>query len=492
MDVLATGVQTCGETEKRGGLALFDVSDPARPKRLSFLAQPAGGVHELDLVVRRDGRVLALLAVPFADFEDVYFGANHGGEFRIVDVTDPRQPSPVDNWSVIKDSPLANFAGNDPYTSPYQGLGYFAALYAHSARAADGGMTAYVSYWDAGILKFDISDPAHPRLIGRTTYGPRHDGDGHSMTPYVAGGTRYILQNDEDESPLSPTIMRTSLTGTQRFAGIEEPWAPTLLSDVGTVRAAVFDAGDGCQAGDWVGARGKIALADTVDPFYAGVIADWMVPCSIEHQTLLAARHGARVFLSNLVSRDDAWPFGPDCADPDLEGEAAAACRAARGMPIVQISDIDDQADRIRRALKRGRTVTVTLRSVRHDFGFLRVYRESNRDLNGDGVRDFQQVGSYRESGDTIHNTEVRGNRAYSSWYTNGIVALNVSDPTHPRKVGQFIPTGSTRFPDDFGPDPFPLVWGVAIDNATGLIYASDMRSGLWIVRPLRAARPTH
>ena len=31
-------------------------------------------------------------------------------------------------------------------------------------------MTAYVSYWDSGVLKFDISDPPNPELLGRTQY----------------------------------------------------------------------------------------------------------------------------------------------------------------------------------------------------------------------------------------------------------------------------------------------------------------------------------
>ena len=26
-------------------------------------------------------------------------------------------------------------------------------------------------------------------------------------------------------------------------------------------------------------------------------------------------------------------------------------------------------------------------------------------------------------------------------------------------------------------------VWGVAVDEATGLVYASDMNTGLWIIR---------
>ncbi len=28
-----------------------------------------------------------------------------------------------------------------------------------------------------------------------------------------------------------------------------------------------------------------------------------------------------------------------------------------------------------------------------------------------------------------------------------------------------------------------PQVWGVVVDEATGLVYASDMNSGLWILR---------
>jgi hypothetical protein len=31
-------------------------------------------------------------------------------------------------------------------------------------------------------------------------------------------------------------------------------------------------------------------------------------------------------------------------------------------------------------------------------------------------------------------------------------------------------------------------VWGVAVDPDTGVVYASDIRSGLWIVKPTGAA----
>src|ERR671918_2563342 len=100
-DVLGIGVQSCGPGGS-DGLALFDVTDPRNPQELSFLATPSG-VHELDLVTRPDGKALALLATPFTEFLDTYFGTSFGGEFRIVDISNPAAPSPLSDWGIIAD-----------------------------------------------------------------------------------------------------------------------------------------------------------------------------------------------------------------------------------------------------------------------------------------------------------------------------------------------------------------------------------------------------
>jgi hypothetical protein len=273
-DVLAVGVQTC-QVNGVNGLALVDVTTPSRPQMLSFLGGVNRSVHELDLVAKGDGQALALLATPFNEFSNVYLGGDLGGEFRIVDVSDPTDPLEIADWGVIADSSLPITGGNDEVSSSFQGVGSYAA---YCARAANGGDTAYVSYWDGGILKLDISDPTDPTLLGRTTYPLHADGDGHSLTPFDVGGTRYILQNDEDTDPLSGPILTSSATGADRFTGIEEPWAPTLLSETGTTAGTVHDAGDGCQADDYAGAGGKIALADSYDPFYVRILPGWAVP----------------------------------------------------------------------------------------------------------------------------------------------------------------------------------------------------------------------
>jgi hypothetical protein len=486
MDVLGIGVQICKPQGGSGGLALFDVTDPTNPQPLAFHPVPAGGVHELDMVTRADATSLALLAVPFTEFENQYFGANAGGEFRIVDITDPTNPVEIADWGVIADSTLKNFgAGGQEVDSSFQGLGYYAAHYAHSARAADGGMTAYVSYWDSGVLKFDISDPSDPILVGRTQYDGDDDGDAHSLTPYDAGGTRYILQNDEDGFSLSPVLVSSSATGAAEYSGIDEPWAPTLLSEVGTVTGTIHDAGDGCQASDFSGAAGEVALVDTVDPFYVGIIPGWTVPCSIGSQVLRAAAANVEAVLFNLISPDDAWPF--------FVGDFRAVQREAGGMPIVQISDIDGMADAIRAAPG---PVTVTLDPTEPTFGYLRVFSEAAAsDTNSDGTPEYQEVGQFADlphvQGElfppagtwNIHNTETLGDRAFSAWMSHGIVALNLTDPTSPELVGQFVPPTSQRLAGSLGPGP-ALIWGVALDPETGIIYASDMRTGLWIVEP--------
>ena len=481
-DILGIGVQICGRGGS-DGLALFDVTDPRRPVELSFFATP-GGVHELDIVVREDGIALALLATPYTEFPDTYFGTDFGGEFRIVDVSDPANPEALADWGIIADSDLLIQGGNDEVTSSYQGLpGFFAAHYVHGVRAADEGMTAYVSYWDGGILKFDISNPAVPAYVGRTIYPAGSSGDGHSMTPYDVGGTRYVLQNDEDFDTTPSVLVTSSVTGALQADGLQMPWVPFQLTDGGqTVSGAVHDAGVGCDPAAYAGAAGKVALADAIDGFYVGIIPAWPEPpCTLGEQAVLAKAAGASALILNLVGPDDAYNIGPG-SDPT----------AAAGMPVIMIADIDDLATGIRTA---GGSPTVTVTAQEPSWGYLRVFAES-------AGSEWTQVGAFTGAphafGEmvtppgswSVHNTEVLGDRAYSAWYSNGIVALDVSKPTSPEMVGQFVPKTSKRHANALGTGPAE-VWGVAVDPETGIVYASDMRTGLWIVQPVGDAAPS-
>ena len=480
-DILAAGVQICDDGGV-GGLALFNVTKPNRPRLLSFLRMPSGGVHELDMVVRPDGMALALLAVPFAEPDAM------GGDFRIVDVTRPRAPVRLSDWELIADSSLRMSLGTEEITSVCQGIGYFPCYYDHSARGADDGMTAYVSFWDTGELKFDISDPAAPVLVGQAAFtSTEDDGDTHSMTPYDSGGTRYVVTNDEDFEPLPTVNVTSNATGATDYQGLQVP-LPTLIFDVGEVSGPVVDANDGCEEADFAGAEGQIVLVDVIDEFFT------QAPCRVPGQLIRAAEAGAAAVLMNWVSQDRAFiPFVSRRAE-----ERIAA--AAGEMTAALISDIDGLAD----ALRAAPNPMVDITSNAPSWGFLRVFSEAAAaDSNGDGVVEYTEVGQFHGlphvHGEfptppgvwTIHNSEALGNRVYSSWYSHGIVAIDMSDPTNPTLAGQFAMTADRRkIAKEFLPKG-PFVWGVDIDPETGYVYASDMASGLWILKPTGAALPT-
>ena len=187
-DLLAVGLQRCGGQRALDraefGPDFWDVTDPYHTRHLSFLGvtHGGGGVHELDLF-QRGSHVYALLATPFTE----WFDPVPGGDFRIVDVTDPRNPVQVGQWGA-----RAHLLS----PGPFYGLGSFGASFDHSARASADGTKAYVSYWDLGVLTLDISDVTNPTLVGQTHYPVGADGDGHSVSFYQSTSRSFLLQND--------------------------------------------------------------------------------------------------------------------------------------------------------------------------------------------------------------------------------------------------------------------------------------------------------
>lgn len=81
----------------------------------------------------------------------------------------------------------------------------------------------------------------------------------------------------------------------------------------------------------------------------------------------------------------------------------------------------------------------------------------------------------------SVHDPKVRGNTLYFSWYNFGVVAVDMSDPTHPHKVAQWIPNTPYINPDYFCEEACADVWGVFLHN--GLVLASDLNSGLYVLR---------
>jgi hypothetical protein len=371
----------------------------------------------------------------------------------IVDVTNPNDPVMTAEWG----------AGENGFSrGPFWGQGSFGSMFGHSARASADGTKAYVSYWDLGVLTFDISDVTNPVLLSRTRYMPTDDGDAHSMTPYKTGRREFILQNDEDFDPRSPAVIRF-----RRGSGIGAESAgsvPLWLERGHKVEAGVvMAANQGCDATDYpANTGGKIAVVRTPFPFFdpaGGEEPD----CLHQEQEAAAEAAGARAVVHDFIAENTSpqwFDFG------------------SIGIPVIFTDHETAQG-----MVAAGKA---TLRAQRPSWGFLRVFDART----GRQVAKFDRAPNVHtlpapEGFWSIHNTEVVGDRAYSSWYSNGVIALDLEDLREgddPRMVGQFVPAPA--------PEQFPSVWGVVIRPSDNVMFVSDEGSGLWIVKATGRAAP--
>ena len=308
-DLMAVGIQRCGEDPaldtQEFGLQLWNVTNPYAPVFITEfgVGHGNGGVHELDLF-QRGGRVYALLAHPFSEWFDP---AGHG-DFMIVDVTNPSLPVMTASWG----------AGMNGFSrGPFWGQGDFGATFAHSARASADGRKAYVSYWDLGVLTFDITDVSNPVLLTKTTYEEWEDGDAHSMTPYRTDrGRKLILQNDEDFSAKTPAQIHY---GKRRSGVANEGFGspPIWLERKHRISGRVVEAANqGCDVSDYpAGTAGKIAVVYTPFPFFdaSGDEPECLQP----EQEAAAAAAGAMAVVHDFVAENTS-PQWFDAAEIDI------------------------------------------------------------------------------------------------------------------------------------------------------------------------------
>ena len=227
-DVLAVSMEPCtGQAAGRGGMALYDVTNPAAPTLISMAA---------DTGVRANGNSAHSI---FAwDVGDRAYAAladnNELEDIDIFDITDPRNPV------LIKETGLADWpAAQDSQSA---GIGPFiAGSFVHDliVRRVEGQWQMLVSYWDAGYVVLNVDDPANPVYLKDSDF-PATDpltgatppeGDAHEAewdrcpeegvrSAFPCGDVRYIVAADEDFAPfrLNATVTSGTFNGSQQLA----------------------------------------------------------------------------------------------------------------------------------------------------------------------------------------------------------------------------------------------------------------------------------
>jgi hypothetical protein len=219
-DVLFVGVQRCQPGGGApSGLAIWDVTDPANPGELAFLPTGRGsrGVHEF--AVRQHGaRWLAYLAVPNSEITD------GTGDLRIVDVTDPQNPLQLVDWGARKDAGLP--VGVRAQCLPFC-RGTVPQVFLHSVALSPDGRTAYLSYWDLGVIMLDVSEPNAPRYLGRFAEPQSAEGNTHSVS-LAHDGKLALVADETTDRPW----------GNLRLVDVQDPAAPVQVGSFDTPNSA--------------------------------------------------------------------------------------------------------------------------------------------------------------------------------------------------------------------------------------------------------------
>ena len=471
-DVLVHAIEPCGRSGAPGqaplpdtdGISIFDVTDPLKPRllRQSFLEVP---VHNA-FVIQAKGKALALVV------SDGRFEGIADKDFYIVDISDPASPAVLS----LTGAPDWGVAGEVLGTARIAGLhDVWAQTYSASLpNSAYAGKTiAYLSYWDAGLVILDITDPANPVFLGDSDYldpdplsGRPPEGNSHSAVPSEDGSL--VFMSDEDFTPEHIELKVGSGAFPAGFRSVELPFTRPIARMPGSqVSGPATFLGLAGDASSIPAPGGSLAPGEV----FIAIIERGEI--NIDQKIANAARagYGAAVVFNSAADPERLGRISGDQAFGTIP--SVLATRAA-GFALLGIDPSSPPDTFLPPA--GSPAAPVVIESVFDGWGYARV-------LDVRDPRNIVELGQYatgnalsREiaSGDhSAHNLVVQGGRAYIAWYADGIRVVDFADPRNPKEIARFVDVArGSNF------------WGVHLHkHPDGRIHVlgSDRDTGLWI-----------
>jgi hypothetical protein len=386
--------------------------------------------------------------------------------------------------------------------SALDGFGDYGDLYARGNFAYVGSRCGAQHLGGDGVQVVDISTPTRPHVVSKLPNPPftRAEDltviDAHSAS---FSGTLAVVGiqacfGSGHESEVVPGV---------RVFDVTKPATPVLLGQWDLPKATI-----GCHEVDAVQrADGKILavcarnlvdhirsngataihLIDVSNPASPQLVADWTqnlkpedgigcLPDQFAHSARFQDR-GTALYVSywdaGTVHLDIANPASPavisqtKITPPDEDGDNHSMTLANGGKWLVINTEDFSPGDCPGQQNQQG------------GWGEVHVYDQSDParpsflgTFSTDNGRSTRSDGSF-----TDHNTEVvYGDQMFSSWYSDGVVWWTMNEQGVSHQLGQFVPPANGNTP--------PQIWGVFPDTGHGLILASDITTGLWIVKP--------
>jgi hypothetical protein len=262
-DILVLNNEQCGPNGK-GGVSLFDVTNPLTPRKLVLNAGDKNKADANDshsAFAWQDGPNAYAVIVDNIETTDV----------DILDITNPANPKQILDLNVNTFVP----EGVDQQAIGLQE----SSLHDMIVKEIDGHFILLLSYWDGGYVLLNVDDPANPVFLGDTQYANPDpelfesagleewpEGNGHQAE--FTADNEFFIATDEDFSPYRANFDITTGDHAGTYPAGEFGFTPPLAKRVGdqVINGPTVFAGYGCTVDHQDAVPPASEAIPTVDP----------------------------------------------------------------------------------------------------------------------------------------------------------------------------------------------------------------------------------
>ena len=414
-------------------------------------------------------------------------------DIDIMEITDPRHPVVVSETGLLKDL--------DPFQIGPYGNGTTNFNHDMTVRKIGSTWTLLSSYWDAGYLKFNVNDPAHPKLLGETDFTdpdpefPQFSpAEGNAHYAEFDRSGRFFIGTDEDFSPYRTLFKVTSGPNTGTYAagefGFTKPIA--TLPDQKLNGPTVYG---GYACNDDVASIPPASSLGALPPGQEAILVVQRGPVGDPNHPHAACRFdekiqnafnagygGVIVAQHHSGSGAGAFPDAFICGSGDPR-PIPAICIGHRALHLMFNRTpnytlpypVDDPGDLEPNVGDVGPNTEAT--SAFDGWGYIHLFDTATMtEIDTYAIPEAKNP-AYATGFGALSVHEVTFDPvlslAYLSWYAGGFRVLAYG-PGGLNEVGRFIDQGGNNF------------WGVQIHKTADgerLVLASDRDSGLYIIR---------
>jgi len=487
-DMLVMNNEHCGKNGK-GGVSLYDVTNPLKPKKLSehfgdranLSPGDANDIHSAFAWDTGDKAYVVMVD----NFENT--------DVDILDITNPSRPRLIAEVQV--DALVPSIVQTT--------LGLVQVnLHDMVVKQMNGNWILLLSYWDAGYVQLNVNNPASPVFIGDTDYtnpdpelleslGVALPPEGNGHQAEFTSNNQYFIATDEDFSPYGATSFAIA-TGPNAgpYASVPVPGAAPIVTLADEVlNGPTVYGGYGCPtsapipprssvfpAGSLLSGEEAIVVLQRGPAGDAGAPEAACFPGDKAHQAVLAG-YDAVLFVNHHAGSGGGTETVPFCGSGAFVDEIVGVCTTHTAFHHVFNTAVSFTYPEPPPVGALGEKITAT--AAFDGWGYVHLYSNTLAggkfaELDTFAIDEAHNPAFATGFGDlTVHEVATHptdASRSYLSYYAGGLRALEIQG-TELVQVGGYLDPNGNNF------------WGVEVFERDGrtIILGSDRDSGLWI-----------